>query len=155
MKPSSEGVMKQKKQDSKREIENLKRLREIEAMIQKGDIENAFVSNASKDSETVSNAVADDILNKLESENIDTRDITNMISFTSNKTTTVVKRPAKRAAAKAKAVKPAKATASKQRKASQPKPKQKAVAKAKPKAAKAKSSKKQQHKSVQKKKGRR
>ncbi len=139
--------MKQKKQDSKREIENLKRLREIEAMIQKGDIENAFVSNASKDSETVSNAVADDILNKLESEKIDTRDISNMISFTSNKTTTVIKRPNKNMKAKAKARKPAPKTSANRQKKAQVKPK------AKPK--KARASKKPPHKSIQKKKGRR
>ena len=144
---SGEGVMKQKKQDSKREIENLKRLREIEAMIQKGDIENAFVSNASKDSETVSNAVADDILNKLESEKIDTRDISNMISFTSNKTTTVIKRPNRNMKAKARARKPASKTSANRQKKAQAKPK------AKPK--KAKASKKPQHKIVQKKKGRR
>jgi len=146
-KPSGERVMKQKKQDSKREIENLKRLREIEAMIQKGDIENVFVSNASKDSETVSNAVADDILNKLGSEKIDTRDISNMISFTSNKTTTVIKRPNRNMKAKAKARKPAPKTFANRQKKAQVKPK------AKPK--KAKTSKKPQHKIVQKKKGRR
>ena len=148
MKPNSEGVMKQKKQDSRKEVENLKRLREIEAMIQKGDIENAFVSNASKDSETVSNAVADDILNKLESESINTRDISNMISFTSNKTTTVIKRPSRSAKA-AKASKPAgKAHAAK--KMAQAKPKPKLKARPKPKMAKPKA-KKPQHKSVQKK----
>ena len=148
MKPSSEGVMKQKKQDSKKEVENLKRLREIEAMIQKGDIENAFVSNASKDSETVSNAVADDILNKLESESINTRDISNMISFTSNKTTTVIKRPSRNAKA-AKASKPAgKAHAAK--KMAQAKPKPKLKARPKPKMAKP-MAKKPQHKNAQKK----
>ena len=140
--------MKQKKQDSKKEVENLKRLREIEAMIQKGDIENAFVSNASKDSETVSNAVADDILNKLESENINTRDISNMISFTSNKTTTVIKRPDR----SAKASKPAgKAHAAK--KMAQTKPKAKLKARPKPKMAKP-NAKKPQHKNAQKKRKR-
>ena len=81
-----------KKKDPKKEIEDLKRLREIEAMVQKGDIESAFVSTASKDSETVSNEVADTILNKLESENIYTKDIDNISALTSNRNAPVIKR---------------------------------------------------------------
>jgi len=84
--------MKEKKQDSKKEIENLKRLRDIEAMLQKSDIENAFVSNAAKDSETVNNDIADTILNRIEEEKINTKDINSIISFTSNKKQVVVKK---------------------------------------------------------------
>lgn len=73
-----------KKKDPKKEIEDLKKLREIEKIIQKGDIENAFVSNASKDSETVSEAVADEILNSLESENIESKSFDKMMLLTSN-----------------------------------------------------------------------
>jgi len=94
--------MKQKK-DSRKEIEDLKKLREIDALIKRGDIENAFISNASKDSEMVSEAVADDILNKLDSEHINTRDISSIISLTSNRRGTVVKKQSKAVAKKAKA----------------------------------------------------
>jgi len=110
--------MKQKK-DSRKEIEDLKKLREIDALIKRGDIENAFISNASKDSEMVSEAVADDILNKLDSEHINTRDISSIISLTSNRRGTVVKKQSKAVAKKAKA-KPAAKKKSKQSKSKKP-----------------------------------
>ena len=79
------------------------------------------------------------------------RDISNMISFTSNKTTTVIKRP-DRSAKAAKASKPAgKAHAAK--KMAQAKPKPKLKARPKPKMAKP-MAKKPQHKNAQKKRKR-
>ncbi len=131
-----------KKKDTRKEVEDLRKLREIEAMIQRGDIENAFVSNASKDSETVSESVADTILQRLDSEAISKRDLGSLISLTSNKKVEVVKR--RREAPKARAA-PRKAMAkSVGHAAKAPKPKARA---AKPKhAGKPKLKPKQSHK---------
>ncbi len=78
------GDMKNKKKNVQEEIEGLKRLKEIESLIKKGDIENAFVSNVSKDSETVNNIMADDILNRIGSEKIDTKDVDSIVSMTAS-----------------------------------------------------------------------
>lgn len=126
--------MKQKK-DLKREVEDLKKLREIEAMIKRGDIENAFVSNATKDSETVSEAAADEILNRLDSENVNTKDIDRIISLTTNKSGVVVKRQQKKAMPrKAKGKKAATKPARKTLKAPQKKMQNRKIARVKPKA---------------------
>ncbi|MCL4371701.1 hypothetical protein M1373_00040 [Candidatus Marsarchaeota archaeon] len=74
--------MKAKKSDIEKDIKNLKRLKDIQTLLMKGDIENAFSSNASKDSETVNSAIADEILRRVESEKIDTKDVDALITLT-------------------------------------------------------------------------
>jgi hypothetical protein len=66
---------KAKKNDSK-EIEQIRRLKELEGIIKKSDIENAFVSTASKDSESVSSNISDTIINRLAGERINEKELT-------------------------------------------------------------------------------
>ncbi len=64
-----------RKEESK-EIEQIRRMKELEGIIKKNDIENAFVVTTSKDSESVSSDIADNIINKLSGERINEKELT-------------------------------------------------------------------------------
>lgn len=72
---------KPRKEDSK-EIEQIRRMKELEGIIKKSDIENAFVVTTSKDSETVSSNIADNIINKLSGERINERELSTIEHIT-------------------------------------------------------------------------
>jgi DNA mismatch repair ATPase MutS len=57
------------------ELERLKRLNAINEVLKKSDIENAALTNTSKDSETVSDSVIDNMLNQLNIDRHATRDL--------------------------------------------------------------------------------
>ncbi|MCL5100110.1 MAG: hypothetical protein M1158_03280 [Candidatus Marsarchaeota archaeon] len=58
-----------------REIEQIRRMKDLEGIIKKSDIENAFVSTISKDSEAVSSNIADNIIGKLAAEKINEKEL--------------------------------------------------------------------------------
>ncbi len=61
--------------ENSREIEQIRRMKNLEGIIKKNDIENAFVSTISKDSEAVSSNIADNIIGGLTSESINEREL--------------------------------------------------------------------------------
>lgn len=61
--------------ENSKEIEQIRRMKSLEGIIKKNDIENAFVSTISKDSEAVSSNIADNIIGGLTSESINEREL--------------------------------------------------------------------------------
>lgn len=57
------------------ELERLRELNAINEVLKKGDIENAALTNTSKDSETVSDNVIDNMLDRLNLDKNSTRDL--------------------------------------------------------------------------------
>lgn len=57
------------------ELEKLKKLNAINEVLQKGDIENAALTNVSKDSETVSDSTIDNMISKLNLSKHATKDL--------------------------------------------------------------------------------
>ncbi len=57
------------------ELEKLKKLNAIKEVLKKSDIENAALTNTSKDSETVSDGVIDNMLNQLNLDKNSNRDL--------------------------------------------------------------------------------
>ena len=57
-----------KKTNYSKEIEEIKRLKDLNVILKHGDMENALLSNAAKDSETINDNVIDNLLDKADSE---------------------------------------------------------------------------------------
>ncbi|MCL4363424.1 hypothetical protein M1439_03175 [Candidatus Marsarchaeota archaeon] len=67
--------MKKKQSDDKREIEEIKRLKDLEAIIKRSSMENVLISGASKDFENSNNSTADTIINSLSKDKFESKDI--------------------------------------------------------------------------------
>lgn len=67
--------MKKKQSDDKREIEEIKRLKDLEEIIKRSSMENVLISGASKDFENSNNSTADTIINSLSKEKFESKDI--------------------------------------------------------------------------------
>ena len=70
-----ESMKRRSSRENSREIEQIRRMKSLEGIIKKNDIENAFVSTISKDSEAVSSNIADNIIGGLTSERINEREL--------------------------------------------------------------------------------
>ncbi|MGI0100426.1 MAG: hypothetical protein ACREBH_01760 [Candidatus Micrarchaeaceae archaeon] len=81
------------------ELEKLKELNAIKEVLKKGDIENAALTNTSKDSEIVSDSAIDNMLNQLNLDKNSTKDMEIIDSMVSQGNSSRVERP-KRATAK-------------------------------------------------------
>ena len=90
--------MKKKQSDDKREIEEIKRLKDLEAIIKRSSMENVLISGASKDFENSNNSTADTIINSLSKGKFESKDIALLDRLTQT-TTHVHFSKAKRSAA--------------------------------------------------------
>ena len=76
-----------------RELEKLKALKSINAVLKKGDIEDALLSNSARDNETVSDTAVSSMLDNLKADRVPEKDIEVVERMTTYGTgTTIVKR---------------------------------------------------------------
>ncbi|EET89823.1 MAG: hypothetical protein LVQ97_05450 [Candidatus Micrarchaeales archaeon] len=67
----------------RKEIEEIKMLKDLDMLLKKNTMENAFLSNPSKDSETINSNVADNILSELDKETISPKELETIERLTS------------------------------------------------------------------------
>ncbi len=80
--------MKKKQSDDKKEIEEIKRLRDLEEIIRRSSMENVLISGASKDFENSNNSTADIIIDSLSKDKFGDKDIALLDKLTATTTQT-------------------------------------------------------------------
>lgn len=93
--------MAKKNEKYSRELEQIKMLKSINAMLKASDIENVLLSNSAKDSETVSDGVVQEMMGRVSKERERNREILDIERMTAQSTRperrTVAARPTGRA----------------------------------------------------------
>ena len=79
----------------RKEIEEIKMLKDLDTLLKKNTMENAFLSNPSKDSETINSNVADNILSELDKETISPKELEAIERLTSVNSSSKVQRSVK------------------------------------------------------------